>query len=113
MNENHVLEIGLEFFESRKNRTLTEAYILNSITSGLKELFGEVGAAYPIEIQNLTETVYGASFILKCPSICYIKLRTSLTLQNTYHSDICVYHVLRVGTNLLELFNARPILKLK
>ena len=71
----------------------------------------QVGASYPIEVQNLKETAYGASFILKCPSLSYVKLRTSLTLQNKYQSDICVYHILRAATNLLELYNAVPILK--
>ena len=70
----------------------------------------QVGAAFPIEVSHLTQTTYGATFILKCPALCYIKLRSSLTLQNTYYSDICVFHVLRTGTNALELYNSKPLL---
>lgn len=123
-----------ELFEDKKNYTITEAYVQQSVCEGLKQLFGEVryrlgflfyhfeslpimtlrflqvGAAYPIEVETLSKTSYGASFILKCPALCYIKLRSSLTLQNTYYSDICVFHVLRVGTNLLELYNSKPLL---
>lgn len=110
MNEYYVLEIALELFEDKKNYTITEAYVQQSVCEGLKQLFGEVGAAYPIEVETLSKTSYGASFILKCPALCYIKLRSSLTLQNTYYSDICVFHVLRVGTNLLELYNSKPLL---
>ena len=146
MNEYYVLEIALwvyilsskitfkicisyrELFKDKKDYTITEAYIQQSVSQGLKQLFGEVslenvmiwnftliwflqvGASYPIEVESLSKTPYGASFILKCPALCYIKLRSSLTLQRTYHSDICVFHILRVGTNLLELYNSRPVL---
>jgi hypothetical protein len=105
MSDDYVLEVILEFQNKKKDITLTEAYVQQSITVGLKNLFGEVGASYPIEIEKLTKTDFGALILLRCPAFCYIKVRSSITLLSSYHSQPCAYHVSRVGPSLLELFN--------
>ena len=99
--------------ESRKNeRTLTKAYIQQSVVQGLKQLFGEVGASHPIVVESLNITDCGAVFILRCAAFYYSKVRSSITLLSTYHKEPCAFHVTRVGTNLLELFEARPTIVL-
>lgn len=107
MSDDYVLEVILELQNKKNDTTLTEAYVKQALTVGLKNLFGEVGASYPIEIDKLTETDFGALVLLRCPAFCYIKVRSSLTLLNSYHSKPCAYHVSRVGSNLLELSNNR------
>jgi len=106
MSDDYVLEIILELRNKKKDTTLTEAYVQQALTVGLKNLFGEVGASYPIEIEKLTETDFGAIILLRCPAFCYIKVRSSITLLSSYHSQPCAYHVSRAAPNLLELSNS-------
>ena len=68
--------------------------------------FLQVGASFPIEIEKLSETKSGAVVILRCPAVCYIKVRSSITLLSSYQSQPCACHISRVGTNLLELLNS-------
>jgi len=108
MSEDYVLEIALELLHKNKSDiTLTEAYVHQALVFGLKNLFGEVGASYPIEIEKLNPTDYGASIIIRCPAFCYIKVHSSITLLDSYQSKPCAFHVSRVGTNLLELLNSK------
>ena len=106
MSDDYILEVILELKNKKKETTLTEAYVQQALKVGQKNLFGEVGASYPIEIEKLTETDFGAEILLRCPAFCYIKVHSSLTLLSSYHSQPCAYHVSRAGPNLLELANS-------
>ncbi len=86
---------------------LTEAYIQQAIVDGLRQLFGEAGASIPISIDKLAIADFGARFIVRCPAFCYVKVRSSITLQKRYNFRDCAFHVLRLGANLLELSDAR------
>jgi len=101
------LEVAIELQKNKTDITLTEAYVHQALVAGLKKLFGEVGASYPIEIEKLEQTDYGALIIVRCPAFCYIKIHSSITLINSFQSQPCAFHVTRVGTNLLELFNSQ------
>ena len=110
---NHFFSVLLKFDTSNKNRQVTEDYVLNNIIYGLKTLFGEVGAACPIEILKLSSSSSGSErqklntndyrIILMCPSDFAVKLRASLTLHGSYQGERCAYHVLKAADNLLSL----------
>ena len=104
----HVL---LQFDSVNKNRQVTEDYVLNNIIYGLKTLFGEVGAAFPIRVlQFSTEnskvpamSIKEYKLIVTCPTDCAVKLRASLTLHGSYQGERCAYHVISAADNLLSL----------
>ena len=110
-NFNHFFNVWLQFGTSNKNRQVTEEYVLNNIAYGLKTLFGEVGAACPIEILKLNshkdesdkplDSEY--NIILMCPSDFTVKLRASLTLHGSYQGESCAYHVIKTTDSLLSL----------
>ena len=110
-NFNHFFNVLLQFGKSNKNRQVTEEYVLNNVIYGLKTLFGEVGAACPVEILKLSPnseekdktSVNEYSIILMCPSDFTVKLRASLTLHGSYQGERCAYHVLKAADNLLSL----------
>ena len=57
-------------------------YLSQNITSALKVLFGETGAAIPFKvIKSFPES---SSLILSCPDTYLVKLRAALTLQSSY-----------------------------
>ena len=104
----HVL---LEFDRGNKNRQVTEDYVLNNITFGLKSLFGEVGAAFPVSVLQFSQMKSQSSavnkdeykLILTCPADCAVKFRASLTLHGSYQGERCAYHVITAADNLLSL----------
>ena len=110
-NFNHFFNVLLQFGNFNKNRQVNEEYVLNNITYGLKTLFGEVGAACPIEIlklapnKNDSNDTFGSEYtiILMCPSDFTVKLRASLTLHGSYQGERCAYHVVKAADSLLSL----------
>jgi len=112
MSDDYVLEVALELEKFPKDLVITEAYIHHAIINGLKKLFGEVGASFPITLEKFETTKYGAVAIIRCPSVCYIKVRSSITLLKDYNSVPCAFHITRIGTNLLELYHCDPLLVL-
>ena len=55
-------------------------YTTQNITSALKVLFGETGAAIPFKVIKSESN----SVILSCPDTYLVKLRAALTLQSSY-----------------------------
>lgn len=103
----HVL---LQFDKGNKNRQVTEDYVLNNIIYGLKTLFGEVGAAFPISVLQFSSEKSQSAvnkneyrLILSCPADCAVKFRASLTLHGSYQGERCAYHVITAADNLLSL----------
>ena len=118
-NENYCyfLDVLLQFEKFNKSRQTSAEYVLNKIQYGLKTVFGEVGAAFPVEIVQFSPSTSNNSIgrstaeneanvirlILSCPAHCAVKLRASLTLHGSYQGERCAYHVLRAADNLLSL----------
>jgi len=107
----YFFKVLLQFDKENKNRQVTEDYVRNNIVYGLKTLFGEVGAAFPISILQLSpEDTKSFSMnktefkiILTCPTDCAVKLRASLTLHGSYQGEKCAYHVMTAADSLLSL----------
>lgn len=81
----------------------TETFILQSILDSLRQIFGEVGASFDIQVTKLSVKGSSATFILTCPDFCCAKVHTGITLQRTYQSIPCAFHVLQRKSSLLEL----------
>jgi len=77
------------------DRSIT--YLENNIIFSLKTLFGDCGAAIPFSVLKFSDL----TAVLSCPDTSVVKLRTALTLQNTYQGHSCCYTVLEVSKNLL------------
>ena len=105
----YYFDVLLQFDKEDKNRQVTEEYVLNNITYGLKTLFGEVGAAFPINViqfsppnaQHISKNQL--RLILTCPAECAVKVRASLTLHGSYQGERCAYHILKAANSLLSL----------
>jgi hypothetical protein len=110
-SHDYFLNVLLQFDKVNKNRQVTEDYVLNNIVYGLKTLFGEVGASFPINILKLSSEKAGAfdnnkneyRIVVMCPTECAVKLRASLTLHGTYQGERCAYHILKAANSLLSL----------
>ena len=57
-------------------------YLSQNITSALKVLFGEKGAAIPFKV--IKSCPESNSLIISCPDTFLVKLRAALTLQSSY-----------------------------
>ena len=80
-NQSYLL-VKLEFEENNCDLDTSLEYITNNICGSLKAVFGEVGASIPFSvIKYCPET---SSTIIECPDTCLVKLRTALSLQNSY-----------------------------
>lgn len=112
MSDFFYLEVFLEIGRKKFDAEITEAFVQNAIVQSLNSLFGEFGASLPIDIEKFESKSQGAKFIVRCPSHSQVKLRSSLTLHNLYQSLPCAFHVTRVGSTLLDLVNAKPLLQL-
>uniref|UniRef100_A0A3P9QDN0 Ribonuclease P/MRP 14 subunit n=1 Tax=Poecilia reticulata TaxID=8081 RepID=A0A3P9QDN0_POERE len=71
------------------------------ITSCLRSLFGEVGAALNVDVLKYDEETLTA--LLRVPSRGLVKLWSSLTLQGFYQNRVCAFRVLQVSPFLLAL----------
>ena len=82
MSNQSYLLVKLEFEENNCDLDTSLEYITNNICGSLKAVFGEVGASIPFTvIKYCPET---SSAIIECPDTCLVKLRTALSLQNSY-----------------------------
>ena len=82
MSNQSYLLVKLEFEENNCDLDTSLEYITNNICGSLKAVFGEVGASIPFTvIKYCPET---SSTIIECPDTCLVKLRTALSLQNSY-----------------------------
>lgn len=71
------------------------------ITTGLKSLYGEVGAALTFDLLKYDEDTLTA--FLRVSSRGLVKLWSSLTLQGSYQNQGCAFRVLQVSPFLLAL----------
>lgn len=80
----------------------TETFILQSILDSLRQLFGEVGSSLDLQLAKLSVNDSCATFNLICPDFCCVKVHCGITLQKTYQSIPCAFHVLQKRGSLLE-----------
>ncbi|XP_028262244.1 ribonuclease P protein subunit p14 [Parambassis ranga] len=71
------------------------------IISGLRNLYGEVGAALNFDLLKYDEDTLTA--FLRVTSRGLVKLWSSLTLLGSYQNQACAFRVLQVSSFLLSL----------
>ena len=82
MSNQSYLLVKLEFEENNCDLDTSLEYITNNICGSLKAVFGEVGASIPFSVIKYCPVT--SSTIIECPDTCLVKLRTALSLQNSY-----------------------------
>lgn len=93
------MKVCLEFQEQGVG--LNVAQFKQLLVSALKDLFGEVGAALPVDVLTYDEKTLSA--ILRVCSSGLAKLWSSLTLFGAYKSKKCAFRVIQVSPFLLAL----------
>uniref|UniRef100_A0A8D3DU95 Ribonuclease P/MRP 14 subunit n=1 Tax=Scophthalmus maximus TaxID=52904 RepID=A0A8D3DU95_SCOMX len=84
------------YLEDESTR-LSAVELKQFIISGLKSLYGEVGAALTFDLLKYDEDKLTASFS------CHFLLWSSLTLLGSYQNQACAFRVLQVSPFLLAL----------
>ncbi|GAB1298616.1 Ribonuclease P protein subunit p14 [Apodemus speciosus] len=87
----HYMKVCLEFQE--QGVALTVAQFKQLLVSALRDLFGEVGAALPVDVLTYDEKTLSA--ILRICSSGLAKLWSSLTLFGAYKSKKCAFRVIQ------------------
>ncbi|XP_010966623.1 ribonuclease P protein subunit p14 [Camelus dromedarius] len=98
-SEHHYMKVRLEFQD--RGVELNVAQFKQLLISALKDLFGEVGAALPLDILTYEEKTLSA--ILRICSSGLVKLWSSLTLLGSYKGKKCAFRVIQVSPFLLAL----------
>ncbi|XP_006892344.1 PREDICTED: ribonuclease P protein subunit p14 [Elephantulus edwardii] len=98
-SEYHYLKVCLEFQE--RGIRLNAAQFKHLLITALKDLFGEAGAALPLDVLTYEEKTFSA--ILRISSSGLVKLWSSLTLLGTYQGKKCAFRVIQVSPFLLAL----------
>ncbi|KAM9134090.1 ribonuclease P protein subunit p14 [Pangshura tecta] len=106
-SEHHYVKLRLEF--QGGGIRLNAAHFKQLVTSALKELHGEVGAALPIDVLTYEEKTLSA--ILRVPSSGLVKLWSALTLLGSYQNRKCAFRVIQTSPFLLALSgNSRELI---
>ncbi|KAM9408594.1 ribonuclease P protein subunit p14 isoform 2-T2 [Pholidichthys leucotaenia] len=95
----HYLKVCL-VFEDDSTR-LSAVDLKQFIITGLKNLFGEVGAALNFDVLKYDEETLTA--LLRVYSRGLVRLWSSLTLLGSYQNQACAFRVLQVSPFLLAL----------
>ncbi|XP_059566849.1 ribonuclease P protein subunit p14-like [Myotis daubentonii] len=98
-SEHHYMKVCLEFQEHGVG--LNVAQFKQLLISALKDLFGEVDAALPLDILTYGEETLSA--ILRICSSGFVRLWSSLTLLGSYKGKKCAFRVIQVSPFLLAL----------
>jgi len=80
---------------------LSPAVLQNNILLALRNLFGEVGAGYPVDILKINRTKQ--EFLVATYAEYLVKIRTALTLHGRYQGDRCCFSTIKVTESLLSL----------
>lgn len=95
----HYLKVCLELED--ESARLSAVDLKQFIITGLKSLFGEVGAALNFDLLKYDEDTLTA--FLRVSSRGLVKLWSSLTLLGSYQNQACAFRVLQVSPFLLAL----------
>ncbi|XP_040080069.1 ribonuclease P protein subunit p14-like [Oryx dammah] len=98
-SEYHYTKVRLEFQDASVG--LNAAQFKQLLISALKDLFGEVDAALPLDVLTYEEKTLSA--ILRICSSGLVKLWSSLTLLGSYKGKNCAFRVIQVSPFLLAL----------
>lgn len=98
-SEHHYMKVRLEFQDCGAG--LNAAQFKQLLVSALKDLFGEVDAALPLDVLTYEERT--SSAILRICSSGLVKLWSSLTLLGSYKGRKCAFRVIQVSPFLLAL----------
>ncbi|XP_061893473.1 ribonuclease P protein subunit p14 isoform X1 [Entelurus aequoreus] len=95
----HYMKVCLELEDS--STRLSAVDLKHFIITGLKSLFGEVGAALHFDLLKYDDDTLTA--LLRVCSRGLVKLWSSLTLLGSYKQQKCAFRVLQVSPFLLAL----------
>ncbi|KAL7843162.1 hypothetical protein AOLI_G00246740 [Acnodon oligacanthus] len=98
-SEYHYMKIHLVFENANTSMRAEDFKYL--IICGLKDLYGEVGAAIPFDVLTFDQTALSA--ILRVFSSGLVKLWSALTLIGSYANEPCAFRVTQVSPFLLAL----------
>ncbi|XP_034020978.1 ribonuclease P protein subunit p14 [Thalassophryne amazonica] len=104
----HYLKICLVLEDAATRLSAVELKLF--ITTGLRNLYGEVGAALPFDLLKYDEE--SRIGFLRVYSSGLVKLWSSLTLLGFYQNQSCAFRVLQVSPFLLALTGNSRELKL-
>ena len=82
MSQQSYLLVKLETETNSTDLDTSPEYITNNIGVSLKTIFGDLGAAIPFTVLKYCSDT--RSVIISCPDTDLVKLRTAITLQNSY-----------------------------
>ncbi|XP_076027529.1 ribonuclease P protein subunit p14 [Genypterus blacodes] len=95
----HYLKVSLVF--ENEGTKLDSVELKQLMISGLRSLYGEVGAALTFDLLKYDEDTLVS--ILRVSSRGLVKLWSSLTLLGFYQEQACAFRVLQVSPFLLAL----------
>ncbi|KAJ7994432.1 hypothetical protein DPEC_G00249210 [Dallia pectoralis] len=95
----HYLRISLEL-ENESTR-LNAPQLKQLIVCGLRNLYGEVGGAFPFDLLKFEER--SLTGLLRVYSSGLVKLWSALTLLGSYQEELCAIRVNQVSPFLLAL----------
>ncbi|XP_046882161.1 ribonuclease P protein subunit p14 [Hypomesus transpacificus] len=103
----HYMRISLEL-ENESTR-LSAVQLKQLIITGLRDLYGEVGAASPFDLLKFDEKTLTA--VLRVFNSGFVKLWSSLTFLGFYKNERCAFRILQVSPFLLALSgNSRELI---
>lgn len=80
---------------------LSAAQLKQLIVSGLRDLYGEVGGAFPFDLLKFDESTLTG--VLRVYNSGLVKLWSALTLLGFYQNELCFFRVTQVSPFLLTL----------
>ncbi|MCI4390264.1 hypothetical protein PGIGA_G00120490 [Pangasianodon gigas] len=98
-SEYHYMKIYLVC--ENRSKTLSPEQFKQLIISGVKDLYGEVGAAFPFDLLTFDQSTLSA--ILRVYNRGLVKLWSALTLIGAYENEPCAFRVTQVSPFLLAL----------
>uniref|UniRef100_A0A8D2ZPF4 Ribonuclease P/MRP 14 subunit n=1 Tax=Scophthalmus maximus TaxID=52904 RepID=A0A8D2ZPF4_SCOMX len=97
----HIISACVYSVLQDESTRLSAVELKQFIISGLKSLYGEVGAALTFDLLKYDEDKLTA--LLRVYSRGLVKLWSSLTLLGSYQNQACAFRVLQVSPFLLAL----------
>ncbi|XP_062842569.1 ribonuclease P protein subunit p14 [Trichomycterus rosablanca] len=95
----HYMKVSLVL--ENKNKTPSAEQFKHFINSGVKDLYGEVGAAFPFDVLTFDQKTLSA--VLRVYNRGLVKLWSALTLIGAYENETCAFRVTQVSPFLLAL----------
>ncbi|KAG7478153.1 hypothetical protein MATL_G00077240 [Megalops atlanticus] len=95
----HYMKIALIL--ENEDKRMNAAHFKQLIISALKDLYGEIGAAFPFDVLKFEENTLTA--VLRVYNSGLVKLWSALTLLGSYQNEPCAVQVKQVSPFLLAL----------